>query len=136
MNKNISELSRNSNDRVNMSFRIASLNAGKINPKKIQKKKKNAFWAVMCEVLVRDLLNKPIVVAISLIAILSMVRALCVFRNKIESCSDKHYYNCWYSDFSSSGTEKKATPGCCNNLRCFYIDQCVIDYHNRLKVFS
>ena len=35
MNKNISELSRNGNDMVNMSFRIASLNAGKINPKKI-----------------------------------------------------------------------------------------------------
>ena len=34
MNKNISELSRNGNDLVNMSFRIASLNAGKINPKK------------------------------------------------------------------------------------------------------
>ena len=34
MIKNISELSRNGYDMVNMSFHIASLNAGKINPQK------------------------------------------------------------------------------------------------------
>ena len=40
-----------------------------------------------------------------------MVRAPCVIRNKVESCSDKHYNNCWYSDFSSSGAEKSWHQG-------------------------
>ena len=47
MNKIILELLRNGNDMVNMSFHIASLNAGKINPKKILN---SDFWAVMCEI--------------------------------------------------------------------------------------
>ena len=37
INKTILELYRNSNDIENMSFRVASLNAGKIIPKKILK---------------------------------------------------------------------------------------------------
>ena len=46
--------------------------------------------------------------------ILSMVHAPCVIRNnfiKIESCSDKLYTNCWYSDFSNSGAEKSRHQG-------------------------
>ena len=66
MNKNISELSRNGNGMVNFSFRIASLNAGKINPKKILKFRflgchvRNYQNTTPCIKLVSDLLNKPI----------------------------------------------------------------------------
>ena len=66
MNKNISKLSKDGNDMVNMPFRIVSLNAGKINTKKIRN-----FRFLGCHVLNyhnttpcikpdRDLLNKPI----------------------------------------------------------------------------
>ena len=38
-------------------------------------------------------------------------RHLCVIRNKVESCSDKHYNYCWYSNFSSSDAEKSQHQG-------------------------
>ena len=65
MNKSISELSRNGNDMVNMYFHIASLNAGKINPKKTKFRSLDSHvWnygnTTSCIKLVRDLLNKPI----------------------------------------------------------------------------
>ena len=40
-----------------------------------------------------------------------MVRVPWAIRNKVESCSDKHYNDCWYSDFSSSGAEKSRHQG-------------------------
>ena len=52
-----------------------------------------------------------------------MVRVPCVIQHKVESCSDKHYNDCWYSVFSSSGTEKRRHQGVVSILLCFYIDQ-------------
>ena len=40
-----------------------------------------------------------------------MVRAPCVIKHKVESCPDKHYNDCWYSVFSSSGVEKSLHQG-------------------------